>query len=63
MYLLFLNSCIFEYNVLIILTIKVFDVFIYYFKTCLLLYPFYGLMIFILYNAKELKLSSRNQYK
>ena len=34
----------------------------YYFKTCLLLYPFYDSMIFI-YNPKELRLSSRKQYK
>ena len=31
----------------------------YYFKTCLLLYPFYDLMIFI-YNPKELKLSQES---
>ena len=76
MYLLFLNSCIYSIHVFIIfefmylfmyllfLTIKLFlFLFIYcYFKTCLLLYPFYDLMIFI-YNPKELKLSSRKQYK
>ena len=44
------------------LLLNCFYVFIYYFKTCLLLYPFYDLMIFI-YNPKELKLSSRKQYK
>ena len=47
---------IFEYMYLLFLTIIY-----YYFKTCLLLYPFYDLMIFI-YNPKE-KLSSRKQYK
>ena len=57
MYLLFLNSCI------LIIFDNCFYVFIYYyFKTCLLLYSFYDLMIFI-YNPKELKLSSRKQYK
>ena len=56
MYLLFLKYLLF-------LTIKLFLCFIYYyFETCLLLYPFYDLMIFI-YNPKELKLSSRKQYK
>ena len=65
--LLFLNSCIyvfiiFEFIYLLFLTINCFYVFIhYYFKTCLLLYPFYDLMIFI-YNPKELKLT-RKQYK
>ena len=44
------------------LLLNCFYVFIYYFKTCLLLYPFYDLMIFI-YNPKELKLSSRKLYK
>ena len=60
-YLLFLNSVfiIFEYMYLLL---NCFYGFIYYFKTCLLLYPFYDLMIFI-YNPKELKLSSRKQYK
>ena len=76
MYLLFWNSFIYYFliHVLIILefiyllflntlTIKLFYVFInYYFETCLLLYPFYDLMIFIS-NPKELKLSSRKQYK
>ena len=53
---------IFEYIYLLFLTINCFCVFIYYyFETCLLLYPFYDLMIFI-YNPKELKLSSRKQY-
>ena len=43
------------------LLLNCFYVFIYYyFETCLLLYPFYDLMIFI-YNPKELKLSSRKQ--
>ena len=62
MYLLFLNYVfiIFEYMYLLL---NCFYVFIYcYFKACLLLYPFYDLMIFI-YNPKELKLSSRKQYK
>ena len=75
MYLLYLNSCIysihvfiilnscFEYMYLLFLTINCFYVFIYYyFETCLLLYPFYDLMIFI-FNPKQLKLSSRKQYK
>ena len=53
---------IFEYMYLLFLTSKLFCVFIYYyFETCLLLYPFYDLMIFI-YNPNELKLSSRKQY-
>ena len=64
------NSCIYSIHVFIIfivfeymyLLLNCFYVFIYYFKTCLLLYPFYDLMIFI-YNPKELKLSSRKQYK
>ena len=75
--LLFLNSCIYSIHVFIIfefmyllflnicsyyLLLNCFYVFIYYFKTCLLLYPFYDLMIFI-YNPKELKLSSRKLYK
>ena len=56
MYFLFLNS-FFEYMNLF-LTIKLFFYvsFYYYLETCLLLYPFYDLMIFI-YNPKELKLS------
>ena len=71
MYLLFLNSCIysihvfiiFEYMYLLFLTIKLLLCFyLLLFKTCFLLYPFYDLMIFI-YNPKELKLSSRKQYK
>ena len=60
MYLLVLNSCIHYFLYLLFLTIKLF--LCYYFETCLLLYPFYNLMIFI-YNPKELKLSSRKQYK
>ena len=49
---------------LLFLTIKLFlfCIYYYYFETCLLLYPFYDLMIFI-YNPEELKLSSRKQYK
>ena len=65
MYLLFLNSCIYIFliHVLIIFDLNCFYVFIYYyFETCLLLYPFYDLMMFI-YNPKELKLSSSKQYK
>ena len=79
LFLLFLNSCIYSSHVFIIFEfmyllflnilctyyflLNCFYVFIYYyFKTCLLLYPFYDLMIFI-YNPKELKLSSRKQYK
>ena len=71
MYLLFLNSCIysihvfiiFEYMYLLFLTIKLLLCsYLLLFKTCFLLYPFYDLMIFI-YNPKELKLSSRKQYK
>ena len=58
MYLLFLNTCTYYFWLL-----NCFYVFIYYyFETCLLLYPFYDLMIFI-YNPKEPKLSSRMQYK
>ena len=62
------NSCtvfiIFEFIYLLFLTsyLNCFYVFIhYYLETCLLLYPFYDLMIFI-YNPKELKLT-RKQYK
>ena len=52
----------FEFIYLLFLTIQLFFFLIhYYFKTCLLLYPFYDLMIFI-YNQKELKLT-RKQYK
>ena len=64
--LLFLNSCIYSIHVFIIFEfiylLFCYYAFIhYYFKTCLLLYPFYDLMIFI-YNPKELKLT-RKQYK
>ena len=58
MYLLFLNTCTCYF-----LLLNCFYVFIhYYFETCLLLYPYHDLMIFI-YNPKELKLSPRKQYK
>ena len=63
------NSCIYYFRIHVFIVFEYmyllfncFYVFIYYFKTCLLLYPFYDLMIFI-YNPKELKLSSRKQYK
>ena len=64
------NSCIFFFEFMYLLFLNTytyyfycFYVFIYYyFETCLLLYPFYDLMIFI-YNPKELNLSSRKQYK
>ena len=66
MYLLFFNSCIIisEYMYLLFLTIKL----LLYFYLLLLfqdmsillwLYPFYELIC----NPKELKLSSRKQYK
>ena len=71
MYLLFLNLCIYYFKFMYLIYrfilfelcfLNCFCVFIhYYFKTCLLLYPFYDLMIFI-YNPKELKLT-RKQYK
>ena len=64
------NSCIysihvfiiFEFMYLLFLNICVYVFIYYYFEPCLLLCPFYDLMIFI-YNPKELKLSSRKQYK
>ena len=70
MYLLFLNSCIysihvfiiFEYMYLLFLTIKLLLCSYLFIQDMFLLYPFYDLMIFI-YNPKELKLSSRKQYK
>ena len=64
------NSCIYYFLIHVFIIFEYiylfFDYYIvfiyYYFKTCLLLYPVYDLMIFI-YNPKELKLSSRKQYK
>ena len=67
-----LNSCIYLIHVFIIFEfiylfiffdyLNCFYAFIhYYLETCLLLYPFYDLMILI-YNPKELKLT-RKQYK
>ena len=56
------NSCIYNFGIHIFIIFDYKIVFIhYYFKTCLLLYPFYDLMIFI-YNPKELKLT-RKLYK
>ena len=60
----YFNSCIliFEFIFINFDYLNCFYVFIhYYLETCLLLYPFYELMIFI-YNPNELKLT-RKQYK
>ena len=59
------NSCIYNFRIHIFIIfdyLNCFYVFIhYYLETCLLLYLFYDLMIFV-YNPKELKLT-RKQYK
>ena len=58
MYLLFFNIAMY-----LLFFIKLFLCFyLLLFRDMFLLYPFYDLMIFI-YNPKELKLSSRKQYK